>query len=99
MPITSSAKKALRRDIHRTQVNRKIRSQMKSVLDAVKANPDTKTVSQAYAVLDRAAKKNIIHKNKAARLKSQASQYRAPKSLPKKEPAKTKSSSSKKVKK
>lgn len=96
MPITSSAKKALRRDSNRTEVNRQIRSHMKSTLDAVKANPDKQTISQAYAILDRAAKKNIIHKNKAARIKSQVSHYQAPKASPKKETKKAKSSSTSK---
>ncbi|MCC6643202.1 30S ribosomal protein S20 [Candidatus Peregrinibacteria bacterium] len=76
MPITSSAKKAMRQAKNRLE-NRKpyksrLKSEIKKVLtfaktDAAKAQ---KQLSVAYKVIDTAAKKNIIHKNNAARKKS-----------------------------
>jgi ribosomal protein S20 len=48
----------------------------KVVHDAVKAArkaPSKKTITAAFSTLDKAAKKNTIHKNKAARLKSRLS--------------------------
>lgn len=73
MPITSSALKALRRDRRRTQVNRIIRSQLKTIIDQTRKSQDKQLLPEAYSVIDRAAKKKIIHPNKAARLKAQLS--------------------------
>ena len=70
MPITQSAKKALRRDKRRTIVNLRIKKKIKSVLKKVKGKPTKKNVALTYSTIDRAVKKNIIHRNKAARLKS-----------------------------
>lgn len=70
MPVTKSAKKALRKDRRRTVINTRIRRRLKEVLKKTRANPTKKLLSQAVSVLDRAAKKRVIHPNKAARLKS-----------------------------
>ena len=70
MPVTTSAKKALRRDRQRTIVNRRLRGQVKKALKQARRNPTQKLLNQAASVLDRAAKKRVIHPNKAARLKS-----------------------------
>lgn len=70
MPITQSAKKALRRDKRRAIVNLRIKRKMKAALKKAKEKPIKKNLALAYSALDRAVKKKIIHKNKAARLKS-----------------------------
>jgi small subunit ribosomal protein S20 len=70
MPIIASAKKALRRDQRRTQVNRRLRHQIKSALDQVVETKKAGDLAVAYRALDRAAKNHVIHPNKAARLKS-----------------------------
>jgi small subunit ribosomal protein S20 len=70
MPVIASAKKALRRDRRRTIVNRRIRIKVKTALDVVKADSNEKTIASGYSALDRAVKKQVMHKNKAARLKS-----------------------------
>lgn len=70
MPVTQSAKKALRRDKRRTIINRRIKEKMKTALKKAKERPTNQNLALAYSALDRAAKKKIIHKNKAARLKS-----------------------------
>lgn len=70
MPVTVSAKKALRRDRRRTIVNRRIRLKIKKALQEGRANPTSKVLGQTASVLDRAAKKDIISSKKAARLKS-----------------------------
>ena len=98
MPVTSSAKKALRVDRRRTQVNKVIRTNVRSIIDKVKKAQDPGLLPQAYSIIDRASKKNVIHKNKAARLKSKLSQLvrsnapadnppAAPKTKPVKKPA------------
>ena len=67
MPISRSAKKALRVNRRKTALNRYRKALVK---DAIK-NVDEKSVNTAVSMIDKAAKWKLIHKNKAARLKSQ----------------------------
>ena len=73
MPILKSSKKALRRDRRRAVVNKKIRNNLKDVLKKARKNPSLKNLSLASSFLDKAAKKKVIHTNKADRLKSRLS--------------------------
>jgi small subunit ribosomal protein S20 len=80
MPNTKSAIKAMRQNIKRRKINvdamTKVKKAAKSVRKAAAAgNNDeaTKALKQAFAALDKAAKKNIIHKNNASRNKSRLS--------------------------
>lgn len=73
MPVSTSAKKALRRDVHRTRNNQHYRSRLKTAIDKARSKPTPENLQMAYSVIDKAAKKGIIHDNKAARLKSQLS--------------------------
>lgn len=66
MPISKSAKKSLRVNRRKTTLNRYRKALVK---DAIK-NVDEKSVNTAVSMIDKAAKWNLIHKNKAARLKS-----------------------------
>lgn len=70
MPITSSAKKALRKDRRRTIINKQLRKRLKEALKKARQKPTVKTCTLAVSILDRTAKKKVIHKNKASRLKS-----------------------------
>ena len=77
MPNTKSAIKAARQNIKRRVTNLKaldaIRKATKNFkkLATAGANADSqKALSAAFAALDKAAKKNIIHKNTANRKKS-----------------------------
>lgn len=76
MPLIKSAKKAIKTTKRRTEENRLVRAKIKNALKgarvAITANDKdaAEKVSKAYRELDLAAKKNVIHKNKAARLKS-----------------------------
>ncbi|MBN1263579.1 MAG: 30S ribosomal protein S20 [Candidatus Pacebacteria bacterium] len=70
MPITKSALKALRQSRRRTKINLNRRQQAKAVLKTAKNKLDSNSLVQAQKALDRMAKKHLIHKNKAARLKS-----------------------------
>ena len=76
MPIIKSAKKALRVSIRRNEINDLTRAKIKSAVKGVKIGLKTtdansvELLSKAYRELDLAAKKNVIHKNKASRLKS-----------------------------
>jgi|APSaa5957512576_1039674.scaffolds.fasta_scaffold49990_2 small subunit ribosomal protein S20 len=70
MPIIKSAKKKLKQDKFRTAVNRVYRNRIKETLKEAREKKTKKAVEAAYSALDRGAKKRVIHKNKAARLKS-----------------------------
>ncbi|MFA6814336.1 MAG: 30S ribosomal protein S20 [Candidatus Pacebacteria bacterium] len=77
MPILKSAKKALRISKKKNIVNRKIKSQVKTATDQVKKEPKQKNLSLASSKIDRAVKKNLIHKNKAARIKSRLAKLKS----------------------
>lgn len=66
MPISSSAKKALRVSRTKTQVNRRRKEILKTALKSVSAE----SLSKAFSAIDKAAKWGIIEKNKANRLKA-----------------------------
>jgi len=77
MPITKSAKKALRQSERRRKINAKRKVDLKKVLKEYKKLLESKDKEKAreqlkivYKKLDKAAKVKIIAKNKAARLKS-----------------------------
>lgn len=73
MPILKNAKKALRVSKRKTVINSRIKSRMKTLVDAFKKAPSMEALSAAYSAVDVAVKKNIVQKNKAARVKSQLS--------------------------
>jgi small subunit ribosomal protein S20 len=80
MPIIKSAKKALRQNIRRRKINLKRKAELKSVIkeykkiiNAGKKEKAKENLSLVYKKLDKAAKINLIKKNKAARLKSKLS--------------------------
>lgn len=70
MPIIASAKKKMRQDKKRETRNAKIVKAFKDVVKKARASTTPAQLQKAYAALDSAAKKHIIHPNKAARLKS-----------------------------
>ncbi len=80
MPITSSAKKAMRQTRKRTLVNRKHKEVLKEAIKkyrkmiAAKKMDDAKTALPAlHQVIDKSAKNKVIKKNTAQRLKSRLS--------------------------
>lgn len=73
MPILKNAKKALRSSKRKAVVNSRVKSSMKTAMDSAKAAATPESVSRAFSKIDRAVKTNLLHKNKAARLKSQLS--------------------------
>lgn len=78
MPVIKSAIKKLRHDKKKGKENNLFSiSVEKAVKDAVKT-PGQKTASLAFSLIDKAVKKNLIHKNKGARMKSKIS-YLLPK--------------------
>ena len=77
MPNNKQASKRLRQDVNRTLRNKSRRTAMKNhiksadeVLLAGDVTASKEAVSKAMKRIDLAAKKNVIHKNTAARRKS-----------------------------
>lgn len=80
MPITKSAKKAMRGSARKRAVNLITISKYKDGVKAVrkaavsgKKDEAAKLLPAAFKQLDKAVKKHVIHKNKAARLKARLS--------------------------
>lgn len=73
MPLLRNAKKALRQSYARAEVNQKLKSRVKTALDAAKSKPSNITLGTAFSALDKALKHHIFHANRVARVKSQLS--------------------------
>jgi small subunit ribosomal protein S20 len=73
MPIIKSAKKRVRVAAKASIRNSKTKRSLKSSLKQLTSKPTSDSLSLAFSNIDKAQKKGIIHKNKAARLKKQAS--------------------------
>ena len=72
MPIIKSAKKRVRTARKAAVRNSKTRRNLRTALKALSSSPSAKSHSSVQSTLDKAVKKGVIHKNKAARLKRQA---------------------------
>lgn len=72
MPIIKSAKKRVRTANKAAIRNSKTKRSLRDALKAFSGTPTAKSHSSAQSALDKAVKKGVIHKNKAARLKKQA---------------------------
>lgn len=75
MPNLKSAKKKARQDVKRKARNRNYSKQIDDIMNDMKTGKPVKAdiVAKAYSVIDKAAKKKIIHKNKADRMKRRVS--------------------------
>ena len=79
MPITKSAKKALRQSERRRKRNtqkkdayKELVKKMQKAVEAGKTDDARAMLPALYKAVDKAAKTRVIAKNKAARLKSRA---------------------------
>ena len=95
MPVIKSAIKKLRKDRKREKENEKLRTALERAIRQAKMSP-SKT-NAAYSAIDRAVKRNIIHKNKAARIKSSLSKLSRPRPVKAAKKIKTVSKSAKKT--
>ncbi|HXF94529.1 MAG TPA: 30S ribosomal protein S20 [Gemmatimonadales bacterium] len=79
MPRIKSAKKAMRQARARYQRNRVQRSRLRTAVKRVRQAETGEAAARALAVavrlLDRAARKGLIHPNNAARHKSRLARY------------------------
>ena len=68
--------KQMKQDVRRTEENAAYMKKVDDVIRTAKKGVKTKKnefVSNAYSLIDKAAKKNVIHGNKASRLKHSVS--------------------------
>ena len=70
MPILKHAKKKLKQDKKRTLDNKKFKVTFKKLVKKAKEERTSEAVSKAFSSVDKAAKKNVLPKNRAARIKS-----------------------------
>lgn len=70
MPVTKQAIKKVRQDKRKTAQNAIVKKNYKKAVSEFRKKPAAAALSGVYKALDRASKTNVIHKNKAARLKS-----------------------------
>lgn len=79
MPRIKSAQKAMRQSRRHAVLNRAQRSALRTALKRVRAAGTKQEAASAYAaavrLLDRAARKGLIHKNNAARNKSRLAKF------------------------
>lgn len=73
MPVTKTAKRALRTSLNKQKVNTALISKLEIAMRAAKKSKNEKNIKTAMSLADRASKKKIIHSNKAARIKSSLS--------------------------
>lgn len=79
MPITQSAKKAIRGSLRKKGYNDRLKRAMKEIIKKFEkiAKADKaeamKMLSSAFKAIDKAAKKGVVKKNNAARKKSRLS--------------------------
>jgi small subunit ribosomal protein S20 len=78
MPVIKSAKKKLRQDIKREKINDILRKTLKTAIKEAQKGKTAEEVKKAVILTDKAVKKNLIHKNKAARIKSSLSKLAKP---------------------
>jgi small subunit ribosomal protein S20 len=70
LPTHKSAEKRLRQSQAANIRNRAIKSQIKTSIKKVEASFDEKELKKTNSLLDKAARKRVIHKNVASRVKS-----------------------------
>ena len=77
MPNSKQATKIVKRDeirrTHNKAITSAMRTAVRSVLDAESSEAARKAMPDAMKKVDKAAKKNLIHANAAARVKGQLS--------------------------
>lgn len=73
MPVTKTAKRALRGSKRKEVVNKITLSKLEVAIKLAKKTKVKKDIETAVSLADRASKENTIHKNRSSRIKSQLS--------------------------
>ena len=82
MPTHKSAKKRLKTNEKSNIRNRAVKSHVRTLVKNAEASVDEASLKEAVSVLDRAARKKVIHPNKASRMKSRLAKAVQKKSAP-----------------
>lgn len=90
MPVTKTAKRALRGSAKKATVNKLIIKNLEVAVRLAKKSKSAEKLLKAISLADRAAKKHSIHKNKAARIKSRLTKLLPKKTAVKRVPKKAK---------
>jgi small subunit ribosomal protein S20 len=78
MPVIKSAIKKLRRDRKREKINDAFRYKLDRAINEAKKKKSAASVSAAFSLIDKAVKNDVIHKNRAARIKTSLSKLARP---------------------
>jgi len=70
MPVTKTAKRALRSSKRKARVNSAIIARLEIAIRVAKKSKKVSDISKAISLADRASKKKAIHANKSSRIKS-----------------------------
>lgn len=73
MPLLKQARKKMRHDKKRTEQNKGKKIALKKLVKTMRKTPAAKNLTAVFSALDKAVKTNLIHRNKASRLKSRLS--------------------------
>jgi small subunit ribosomal protein S20 len=71
MPVTKTAKRALRGSKAKEIVNKITMGKLEMAVRQARKTKSSEKILKAISLSDRATKRRVIHKNKAARIKSQ----------------------------
>ena len=78
MPITKSAIKKLRSDKKKAVFNKSTKTKAKTAIDTFKKSLSIESLSKAFSMVDKAAKKGVIKKGKADRIKARLTKKISP---------------------
>ena len=82
MPVTKTAKRALRGSKAKEVMNKLTISKLEVAIRQAENSKKPESIAKAVSLADKAAKRKVIHKNKAARIKSQMSKLMITKTTP-----------------
>lgn len=70
MPVTKTAKRALKSSKRKEDINKTTLNLVEIAIRSAKKSMKASDTKKAISLVDRASKRGIFHKNKAARIKS-----------------------------
>lgn len=70
MPVTKTAKRALRSSSKKTDINKRILTALEVAVRQAKRDKKQKNLDSVFSLADRAAKAHVIHPKKADRIKA-----------------------------
>jgi len=73
MPVTKTAKRALRGSLKKQSINKIALTRLEVAIKKAKTSKSKKDIEKAISLADKSAKIKAIHKNKSSRIKSQLS--------------------------